>query len=131
MAKRTTQRMWVKELSSDEKLAIAAACERFIAGVLKPRFILGQPNRLDHPLDIFGKWRGSKYGFSARYRSDDGEEFDAPFARLDHVEEHRAETQFDLMWHRHTGAWWRLYANVTLEEALRLIAADSRLQPPL
>lgn len=123
--------MWVKELSSGEKLAIAADCERFIADVLKPRFIHSQPNRLDHPLDIFGKWRGSKYCLSARYRSDDGEEFNTPFARLDHVEEHLAETRFDLMWHRHTGAWWRLHATVTLDEALRLIAADSRLQPPL
>ncbi|WP_152536109.1 hypothetical protein [Mesorhizobium loti] len=73
--------MWVKELSSDEKLAIAAACERFTADVLKPRFIPDQLHRLDHPPDIFGKWRGSKYGFSARYRSDDGEEFNTPFAR--------------------------------------------------
>ena len=131
MAKRTTQWMWVKELSSDEKLAIAAACERFIADVLKPRFIPGQPNRLDRPTEILGKWRGSKYGFSACYHSDDGEAFDALFARLDHLEEHRAETRFDLMWHRHTGAWFRLHANVALDEALRLIAADSRLQPPL
>ncbi|MDF3214098.1 MULTISPECIES: hypothetical protein [Mesorhizobium] len=123
--------MWVKELSSGEKLAIATDCERFIADVLKPRFIHGQLDRLDHPLDIFGKWRGSKYGFSARYRSDDGEEFNTAFARLDHVEEHLAETRFDLMWYRHTGAWWRLHAAVTLDEALRLIAADSRLQPPL
>ena len=123
--------MWVKELSSNEKLAIAADCERFIADVLKPRLIHGQPNRFDHPLDIFGKWRGSKYGFSARYRSDDDEAFDVLFARLDHVEQHRAETRFDLMWHRHTGAWWRLHSNVALDEARPLIAADSRLQPPL
>ncbi|MBZ9802839.1 hypothetical protein [Mesorhizobium sp. ES1-6] len=41
--------MWVKRLSSDEKLIITAACERFIADVLKPRFIASQPNRLDHP----------------------------------------------------------------------------------
>ncbi|ESZ30080.1 hypothetical protein X734_02030 [Mesorhizobium sp. L2C084A000] len=131
MAKRENAMVWVKKPSADEKLAMAATCERFIAEVLKPRFIHGQPNRLDHPLDIFGKWRGSKYGFSARYRSDDGEEFNAPFARLDHVEEHLAETRFDLMWHRHTGACGRLHATVTLDEALRLISADSRLQPPL
>ncbi|WP_181173662.1 hypothetical protein [Mesorhizobium sp. B2-3-12] len=124
--------MWVKRLSSDEKLIITAACERFIADVLKPRFIPSQPNRLDHPVAIFGKWRGGKYGLSARYHFDDGEDFNVPFARLDHVEEDvRAETRFDLMWHRHTGAWWRLHAAVTVEEALRLIADDTRLQPPL
>ena len=35
---------------------------------------------------------------------------------LDHVEEHLAETRFDLMWHRHTGTWWRLHSTVTLDE---------------
>jgi hypothetical protein len=123
--------VWVKKLSADEKLAMAAVCERFIVEVLRPRFLPGKPSPLGHLIDIFGKWRGSKYGFSARYRSDDGEEFNAPFARLDSVEEHLAETRFDLMWHRHTGTWWRLHATVTLDEALRLISADSRLQPPL
>jgi hypothetical protein len=135
MAKRETRGVWVKELSSDEKLAIAAACERFIADVLKPRFLPGRSNPLGHLVDIFGKWRGSKYGFFARYRSsfpdDAAEEFNVPFARLDHVEEHLAETRFDLMWHRHTGASWRLHAAITFDEALRLVAADSRLQPPL
>jgi hypothetical protein len=127
--------VWVKKLSADEKLAMAAVCERFIVEVLRPRFLPGKPSPLGHLIDIFGKWRGSKYGFSARYRSsfpdDDGEEFDIPFARLDHMEEHLAGTRFDLMWHRHTGAWWRLHAAVTLDEALRLIDGDSRLEPPL
>ena len=127
--------VWVKKLSADEKLAVAAACERFIAEVLRPRFLPGKPNPLGHLIDIFGKWRGSKYGFSARYRSslpdDAGEEFNALFARLDHVEENRAETRFDVMWYRHTGTWWRLHAAVTLDEALRLIDTDPRLQPPI
>ncbi|WP_136619130.1 MULTISPECIES: hypothetical protein [Mesorhizobium] len=135
MAKRETRGMWVKELSADEKLAVGTLCERFVADVLKPRFIPGRPNPLGQLVDIFGKWRGSKYGFSARYRSglpdDAGEEFDVPFARLDHVEEHRAETRFNAMWYRHTGTWWRLHAAVTLDEALRLIETDPRLQPPL
>lgn len=34
-----------------------------------------------------------------------GEEFDAPFARLDWVSRDR----FDIQWHRHTGAWFCLY----------------------
>ncbi|TIN31638.1 MAG: hypothetical protein E5Y31_01320 [Mesorhizobium sp.] len=126
--------VWVKKLSADEKLAMAAACERFIAEVLTPRFLPGKPNPLGQLMDIIGKWRGSKYGFFARYRSsfpDDDEEFDVPFARLDHMEEHHAETRFDLMWHRHTGTWWRLHAAVTLDEALRIVGKDSRLQPPL
>jgi len=33
------QRVWVKVLSKDDKAAIAASCEGFIADVLKPRFL--------------------------------------------------------------------------------------------
>jgi hypothetical protein len=35
-----------------------------------------------------------------------GEEFDAPFARLDWIR----RDHFDIQWHRHTGEWFRLIA---------------------
>ena len=93
------------------------------------------PDRIQLPGRHFGKWRGSKYSFITRYRSgfpdNAGEEFDSAFTRLDHVEEYLAETRFDIMWHRHTGRWWRLHASVTLEEALRLIETRELLQPPI
>jgi hypothetical protein len=74
-------------------------------------------------------------GLITRYRSgfpdDRGDEFDAAFTRLDHVETCLAETRFDIMWHRHTGQWWRPHSSVTLEEALHLIETQRLLQPPL
>ncbi len=113
---------------------IAATCEDFIAETLKSRFVAEVPStEFNSPVDIFGKWRGAKYSFIARYRSgfaeNLGEEFDAAFARLDHLEEHLSETRFDVMWPRHTGQWWRLHSSVTLEEALRLIETEPLLQP--
>jgi hypothetical protein len=72
-------------------------------------------------LHIFGKWRGSNYSFITRYRSgfpeNRGEEFDAPFTRLDHAYERTADGRFDLMWRRGSGG------------ALRLIATDLNLPP--
>jgi hypothetical protein len=131
------ERRWVrvKALAPEEKAAIAVACDRLIAETLKPRFVPEiRPTRFNYPIDIFGKWRGNKYSFITRYRSgfpdNAGEEFDSAFTRLDHMEECIAETRFDVMWHRHTGEWWRLHSSVTLEEALRLIEADPLLQPP-
>ena len=56
------------------------------------------------------------------------EEFDAGYARLDHVEESIQELRFDVMWHRHTGQWWRLHAALTLDEAL---AEVERMIPPV
>ena len=134
MPKSERRRVRVKALTKEDKAAIAAVCERFIAETLKPRFLPEvRPTQFNYLVDISGKWRGSKYSFITRYRSSFagnlGEEFDAAFTRLDHVEESLDETRFDVMWHRHTGQWWRLHYAVTLEEALRHIETEPPLQP--
>lgn len=126
--------MRVKALTKEEKAAVAAACESFIAETLKPRFLPEiRPTQFNFPVDILGKWRGSKYSFVTRYRSgysdNLGAEFDSPFVRLDHVEEYVDEIRFDVMWRRHTGQWWSLHSGVTLEEAFRLIETEPPLQP--
>lgn len=125
---------WVKGLTKDEKASIGATCERFIEGTLKPRFLPEViPTELNYPVDISGKWRAEKYGFVVRYRSgfphNRGDEFNQAFARLDHTGRHPGEARFDVMWHRHTRQWFRLYAAVTLEEALSLIETDGLLHP--
>ena len=55
-----------------------------------------------------------------------GEEFDAPFTRLDWMSRDR----FDLQWHRHTGTWFCLHRGLSLVEALKTIEADGLLHPP-
>ncbi|MEI9981912.1 MAG: hypothetical protein WDN69_01035 [Aliidongia sp.] len=98
MAKREWHWVRVKRLDATEKAAIAAACDRLIAETLKPRFLPEiRPTQFNYPIDIFGKWRGSKYSFITRYRSgfsdNAGEEFDSAFTRLDHLEECATETR--------------------------------------
>jgi hypothetical protein len=134
MAKRESKWVRVKPLSQAEKAAIAVICECFIAEILKPRFLPEvRPTPFNYPVDILGKWRGSKYCFITSYRSgfadNVGEEFDVAVTRLDHVEEFVTATRFDVMWRRHTGRWWRFHAAVTLEEALRLIETEKILRP--
>ena len=134
MLRREKTGVWVKTLTKEDKADIAAVCERFISDTLKPRFLPEiRPTAFNYPVDIFGKWRGGKYSFITRYRSgfpdNLGEEFDSAFTRFDHVEDHRPVNRFDVMWHRHTGQWFRLYAAVTLEEGLHLISTNEMLQP--
>ena len=127
--------MWTRDkgqarLSPSEKAAIGAACQSFIDTVLKPRFLPTiTPTQFNYPIDIGWKWHGAKYRFVQRYRSgfDDnqGEEFDAPFVRLDWLGPNR----FDVQWHRHTGQWWRLYQDLTLKDALDAIITDGHLHP--
>ncbi|NQW54914.1 MAG: hypothetical protein HQ465_27120 [Rhodospirillales bacterium] len=133
MAKRVTTRVWVKVLTADEKAAIGARCERLISDKLKPLYLPEvRPTEFNYPIDMFGRWRGSKYSFIVRFRSgwpdNLGEEFDAGYARLDHVEESIQELRFDVMWHRHTGQWWRLHAALMLDEALPEV---ERMIPPV
>jgi hypothetical protein len=116
--------------SEDEKAKIIAACDKFVAEALKPRFLPeGRPRGFNDPIDIYGKWHGGRYRFIERFRSDSPEaiepEFEHAFARLDYVSPDR----FDVMWHRHTGQWWRLYHLVSLTEALRSIEQDGHLHP--
>jgi hypothetical protein len=67
--------------------------------------------------------------FMQRYRSgwehNRGEEFDAPFARIDRM----GPDRFDIYWMRHAGKWWRLHAGVTLADALRILETDGVLHP--
>ncbi len=113
-----------------EKRVITAACERFIAEVLKPRFLPEvRATEFNYPIGIHGKWHGGNYRFIQRFRYNPPDpiepEFDAPFARLEYV----GRDCFDLSYHRHTGEWWRLYRSLSLEEALRTIERDGFLHP--
>ncbi len=126
--------MWGKTrptaIPASEKVAVSQACQRFIDDVLKPRFLPTiQPTEFNYPVDIQGKWHGPRYRFVQRYRSgfpdNTGEEFDAPFVRLDWVRRDR----FDIQWHRHTGTWHCVYRDMPLAEALKTIETDSLLHP--
>ena len=113
-----------------EKTAISAACEKFIAEVLKPHCLPRiEPTSFNYPVDIYGKWHGNKYRFIQRFRSDHPDaitpEFDAPFARLEYV----GRDRFGLSYFRHTGEWYCLYPSVPLAEALKLIENDGLLHP--
>src|SRR5712692_9031002 len=87
-----------------EKATIEAACQGFIDKILKPRFLPEiRPTEFNYPIDIYGKWHGSKYRFIQRFRTGLSNhilsEFDAPFARL----EYTGPGRFVLSYHRHTG----------------------------
>jgi hypothetical protein len=123
-------RMPTAHAFATEKPTITAACLEVIE-VLKPRFLPTiRPTQFNYPVDIIGKWHGTRYRFIQRYRSgfpeNLGEEFDAPFARLDWT----GPNCFDIQWHRHTGEWFRLYHGLTLSNATDTLKSDGLLHPP-
>lgn len=57
-------------LSAAEKSAVTAACQALIDNFLKPRFLPTiRRTQFNYPVDILGKWHGTKYRFVQRYRS--------------------------------------------------------------
>jgi hypothetical protein len=117
-------------ISEEEKAAAILACQQHIDGFLRPRFLPDiRPTEFNYPVDIIGRWRGSTYKFFQRYRSgyphNLGEEFDAPFARLDWI----SPGLYDLMWHRHTGKWHRLHQGLALHQAIATLKADGLFHP--
>jgi hypothetical protein len=130
------QKIWTKvpprpvRADPAEQQSIIAACETFIVAVLKPRFLPEiRPTAFNYQIDIRGEWRAGRYRFIQRYRSgmehNTGTEFDAPFARLDHM----APDRFDIYWMRHTGQWWPVHRGLTLAASLRMIDDDPTLHP--
>lgn len=109
---------------------ITAACEAHLAKVIAPRFLAKIiETQFNYPIDFSGKWHGKNYRFLTRYRSrflaSNGEEFDAPFARLEWTSHNR----FDLSYYRHTEEWWPLDRGLTLEKALAEIGRGELLVP--
>jgi hypothetical protein len=119
--------------SEAEKLAITAACEKFVVEVLRPRFLpkIRRNAEFNYPIAIYGKWHGDKYRFITRFRSDDPRsiepEFEAPFTRLEYV----GRDRFDLSYLRHTGQWFCLFRSVSLAKALELIEGQGHFHPPI
>ena len=113
--------VWAQALTPARKAEITAACERLIAE-MKARHlpVAGRPAPFGVPIDIRGRWRTEAYSFVVRFRSgfpeNEGEEYEVPFARVDHF-----NGRFAVQWMRHTGRWWCLRSELTLEEALHML----------
>ena len=117
-------------LSTAEKAAITTACQHLIEDFYKPRFLpVVRPTRFSYPVDILGKWHGTRHRFIQRYRSGFpeslGEEFDAPFVRLDWISRDR----FNIQWHRHTGEWFCLHRGLSLALAMETLKSEGQLHP--
>jgi hypothetical protein len=88
------------------------------------------PHRVQLPRRHSGQVARQSLSFHpplSRYRSgfpeNLGEEFDAPFVRLDWLSRDR----FNIQWHRHTRTWFCLHRGKSLAQALKLIETDGIL----
>ena len=115
----------------DLKAEVQTKAEALVEEFLKPQFIKPPPKnwRWNYIIDIHLKWHRSLFYFISTYRSRGPTAikptFESPFARLEHVGNRR----FNLAYMRHTGRWWEVYQNLTLDQCLKIIREDPTFQP--
>ncbi|NDJ20512.1 hypothetical protein GS682_02410 [Nostoc sp. B(2019)] len=135
MAKRRWIRLPEKkpkpQVSISEKQLIEQQCNDLIVTELKPKFILSRPEDYEwnYLVDIFGKWYRNYFYFCSIYNYP-GENaispsFESRFVRL----EYTGKDCFNVAYMRHTGQWWQIMQDLSLEECLSEIRNNPLLQP--
>lgn len=119
------------KVPEEEKNRIKDICDKFVEKNLKPKHITPNPELTEfcHIEDIFTKWWRNYFYFYAKYHYTHPEsikEFlDHGFARLEYVN----EDMFNLAYMRHTGQWWEIFSELSLEECLGTIEEMPHFHP--
>lgn len=135
MAKRRWIRLPEKkpkpQVSISEKQLIEQQCNDLIVTELKPKFILSRPEDYEwnYLVDIFGKWYRNYFYFCSIYncpgKNAISPSFESRFVRL----EYTGKDCFNVAYMRHTGQWWQIMQDLSLEECLSEIRNNPLLQP--
>jgi hypothetical protein len=114
------------------KALVAAKAEELINGYLKPAHIETPPKKpqFNYITDIYSKWYQSYFYFCAEYACPFPDaispSFETRFARMGY----RGESdRFNLAYMRHTGQWWVIYHDLSLDECLTTIREEIHFQP--
>lgn len=124
-------RMKKPRVLEEMKHLVKDKCDEFIEIVLKPEHIIEQDvnTHNDRIVEIYTKWVRNFLYFKARYYCCDPEairnNYEEGFARLEYVDEDR----FNLSYFRHTGRWWEVHRELTLDECLGEIADEDIYRP--
>ena len=108
------------------KLELEAKATKLIEEVLTPKYIKPPPDDLqsNYPIDIWTKWNRNFFYFTSTWASLGPNRiaptFESPFARMEYIEDGR----FNLAYFRHTGKWFEIFTNLSMNECLKLIADD-------
>jgi hypothetical protein len=113
------------------KAEVQARANQLVETVLKPAHIKPpeENERFNYVVDIFTKWHRSYFYFCAKYCSPGPNAitpfFETRFARLAYIGSNR----FGLSYMRHTGQWWEIYPDLSLEECLSSVRDKPHFQP--
>ncbi|MCL0077209.1 hypothetical protein M1O12_04235 [Dehalococcoidia bacterium] len=137
MAKR--QKMWTFRPVKEPKTKVTEAVKKdlevkaseLIESALKPKHV--KPPSQDEPfyyiVDTYAMWYRNYFYFCAKYRCPGPNAispfFEEKFARLEYI----GNGFFNLSYMRHTGQWWQIYTELSVEECLAAIRDEPHFLP--
>lgn len=113
------------------KAEVEAKAREVIETVLKPGHIKPPPEGegFNYVVDIYTKWHRNYFYFCSQYRCPRPNAispfFEVRFARLEYL----ADDNYNLSYMRHTGQWWEIYRDLSLEECLAAVRDEPHFLP--
>ncbi len=120
-----------KKVPNEIRERVKNISDNFIENILKPKYMIPNPPHGEYYLieEFFTKWWRNYFYFYAKYHYTDPnaiEEFlDHGFARLEYAN----EDSYNLSYMRHTGKWWEIFSDLSLEECLETIEEMPHFSP--
>ena len=134
MAKRKTW-MPAKPAKAKVKLSPAKMAEiqnlcQPIVKLFKEKFVKSNPDKsCNYLVDVYTKWYRNYLYFCEKYQSEHpnriSDEYESKFVRL----EYTTDDQFNFSYFRHTGQWFLIANDVTLNDCLEMMRDNPSFQP--
>lgn len=118
------------KLSDETKEQIKAKCDAFVDKHF-PDYIRPEPDhpRFSYIIGLHTKWHRNYFYFCATYRCPSenciSEFFETKYTRLEYL----ATDKYNLSYMRHTGKWYVVYYDLSLDECLTTIEDEELFHP--
>jgi hypothetical protein len=119
------------KVPENQKTLITQKMTELIEQEFKPRYIKEPPTTHDfnYLVDLFGKWYRCWFYICGTYNCPSPRamvpSFEVKFTRLEYIN----PNSFSLAYFRHTGQWWEVSTDLTLEQALDEIKTNPIFHP--
>jgi hypothetical protein len=118
-------------LPPDLKAEVEQKAQVLVDTYLKPTYVQPPPvdARFNYLIDIWTKWYRGYFYFCTTFASPGpyaiSPSFEYRFARMEYVGDRR----FNLAYMRHTGQWWEIFQELTVDESLTTIKEQPHFHP--
>ncbi len=112
-----------------KKTEIEKRCQPLVEK-FKQQYIKENPDKAySYLTDVYTKWRGNYLHFCQKFKSENPDkikpEFERSFVRLEYL---RSDS-FNFSYFRHTGKWFPVATNLTLNDCFEMIESNPNFHP--